>query len=136
MKLRISVEGKAYDVDVEVLEEGNGHSYPQVPHVAAPLASAPMPRPASVPPPAAPAPAAPSNGNGSGERVVKAPIVGTVMSIKIKPGDNVEVNQVLLVMEAMKMETNIASPIPGKVKAVLAAPGDAVKAGQVLVEFE
>lgn len=137
MKLRISVEGKAYDVDVEVLEEGNGHSPSHVPHVAAPVASAPMARPVSVPPPAAPAPAAaPSNGNGGGERVVKAPIVGTVMSIKVKPGDNVELNQVLLVMEAMKMETNIASPIPGKVKAVLAVPGDAVKAGQVLVEFE
>jgi glutaconyl-CoA/methylmalonyl-CoA decarboxylase subunit gamma len=133
MKLRISVEGKAYDVDVEVLEEGNAYAAPSyTPRSAAP-APAPAPRAAPMAPPAAPS--APAAG-GSGERVVKAPIVGTVMQVKVKPGDNVEVNQVLLVMEAMKMETNIASPVPGRVKTVLAAPGDAVKAGQILVELE
>jgi methylmalonyl-CoA carboxyltransferase small subunit len=68
--------------------------------------------------------------------VVKAPIVGTVVQIKVAPGDTVAVNQVLLVMEAMKMETNVASPLAGKVKTIRVSPGDAVKAGQVLVEFE
>jgi methylmalonyl-CoA carboxyltransferase small subunit len=62
--------------------------------------------------------------------------VGTVMSIKVVPGDSVEVNQVLVVMEAMKMETNIASPIAGKVKSVPATVGSAVKAGQILIELE
>lgn len=131
MKLRITVEGKTYDVEVDVLEEGGS-----MPRAAAPRPSAPAepaaPREYSRPAPAA----APAPTNGGGERVVKAPIVGTVMSIKVKPGDIVEINQVLLVMEAMKMETNIASPIAGKVKTVTAAPGDAVKAGQVLVEFD
>jgi methylmalonyl-CoA carboxyltransferase small subunit len=58
------------------------------------------------------------------------------VQIKIAPGDTVAVNQVLLVMEAMKMETNVASPLAGKVKTIRVSPGDAVKAGQVLVEFE
>lgn len=132
MKLRISVEGKAYDVDVEVLEEGNAYAAPSyTPRApAAPVAAAPRPAPVAPPAPAA----APSGAGGNG--AVKAPIVGTVIQVKVKPGDSVEVNQVLLVMEAMKMETNIASPIAGRVKSVLAAPGDAVKAGQVLVELE
>lgn len=133
MKLRITVEGKAYEVDVDVLEDANsgyGGYSPPTPRVAAPS------RPVEAAP-ARPAPAPVSNGNGNGgDRAVKAPIVGTVMQVKVKPGDVVELNQVLLVMEAMKMETNIASPMPGKVKAVLAASGDAVKAGQVLVELE
>lgn len=136
MKLRITVEGKAYDVDVEVLEEGPGgpvygstsvHSST----VAAPVVNRPAPVPA-----AAPAPSAPPVESAAGERVVKAPIVGTVVQLKVAPGDTVSVNQVLLVMEAMKMETNVASPIGGKVKALRVAAGEAVKAGQVLIEFE
>lgn len=134
MKLRITVEGKAYEVEVDVLEDANsgyGGYSPPTPRAA------PAPRPAPEPAPVRAAPVPVGNGNGNGgDRAVKAPIVGTVMQVKVKPGDNVELNQVLLVMEAMKMETNIASPMPGKVKAVLAAPGDAVKAGQVLVELE
>ncbi len=134
MKLRITVEGKAYEVEVDVLDE-SGSPAPR--YAAAEVAPV---RSASVAPPPAPAPApVATNGNGNGnggERVVKAPIVGTVMSVKVKPGDDVQVNQVLLVMEAMKMETNIASPIAGKIKSVAAKPGDAVKAGQVLVELD
>lgn len=135
MKLRITVEGKAYEVDVDVLEDANsgyGGYSPPTPRAA------PTPRPIE-PAPVRPTPVPPgANGNvgNGGDRAVKAPIVGTVMQVKVKPGDNVELNQVLLVMEAMKMETNIASPMPGKVKSVLASPGDAVKAGQVLVELE
>lgn len=134
MKLRITVEGKAYEVDVDVLEDANsgyGGYSPPTPRVS------PPPRAAEAAPVRAAPPSPVANGNGNGnDRAVKAPIVGTVMQVKVKPGDTVELNQVLLVMEAMKMETNIASPMPGKVKSVLAAPGDAVKAGQVLVELE
>jgi methylmalonyl-CoA carboxyltransferase small subunit len=136
MKLRITVEGKTYDVDVEILEQGSPapihgstsvHSSTVEAPVAAKAASA-------APAPSAP-PAAPAAGS-SGDRVVKAPIVGTIVQLKVAAGDRVEVNQVLLVMEAMKMETNVATPLAGKVKAVRVSPGDAVKAGQVLVELE
>jgi methylmalonyl-CoA carboxyltransferase small subunit len=138
MKLRISVEGKTYEVDVEVVEEGPGgpiygstsvHSST----VTAPVAAKPAP---AAPPRAPVAPAATASSSASGEKVVKAPIVGTIMQLKVAPGDEVSVNQVLLVMEAMKMETNVASPIAGKVKTIRVAGGEAVKAGQVLVEFE
>jgi biotin carboxyl carrier protein len=127
MKLRITVEGKSYEVDVEVLDDrvGSPAPMPQIP-VAAPPVSEPRSQPT-----AASAPSA-----ASGGKAVKAPIVGTIMQVKVAPGDILAVNQVVLVMEAMKMETDVASPFAGKVKSVYVAAGEAVKAGQVLVELE
>lgn len=137
MKLRISVEGKTYEVDVEVVEEGPGGPIYGSTSVHSSTVTAPAaPRPASAAPVRAPAAPAASSSTASGDKVVKAPIVGTVMQLKVAPGDEVSVNQVLLVMEAMKMETNVASPIAGKVKTIRVSGGEAVKAGQVLVEFE
>jgi methylmalonyl-CoA carboxyltransferase small subunit len=141
MKLRITVEGKTYEVDVEVLEQdapGPIYGSTSIHSSTVEAPATPKDKPASdvkasVPsaPAAKPAAAAPV-----GDRVVKAPIVGTIVQLKVAPGDYVEVNQVLLVMEAMKMETNVATPLAGKVKTVRVSPGEAVKAGQVLVELE
>jgi biotin carboxyl carrier protein len=133
MKLRITVEGKTYEVDVEVVEEDAhapvyGSTSVHGSTVRGPASSATKEAVATA------GPAIPSAGGG--DRVVKAPIVGTIMQLKVAPGDTVSVNQVLLVMEAMKMETNVASPLAGKVKTIRVSPGEAVKAGQVLVEFE
>lgn len=131
MKLRITVEGKSYEVDVDVLE-GNG---------AAPAASRPAPAPAAARPAAvsAPAPAqaapAPTSGGGGGEKVCLAPISGNITQIKCAPGDQVKFNQPLLVMEAMKMESNIPSPVDGIVKAVKVTVGQSVKNGELLVEL-
>ena len=130
MKLRITVEGKSYEVDVEVLDDrvSPGTSGPSAPvNVASsppPVVSQPQPPPSGLP------------WTATGERVVKAPIVGTILQLKVAPGDMVTTNQVLLVMEAMKMGTNVASPLEGKIKAILVAPGEAVKAGQALIEIE
>jgi biotin carboxyl carrier protein len=134
MKLRITVEGKTYEVDVEVLEEGPPGPLYGSTSVHGSTVAGPTSPVKSASAPAAVSPQAPSGGGG--EHVVKAPIVGTIVQIKVAPGDMVSVNQVLLVMEAMKMETNVASPIAGKVKTIRVSPGEAVKAGQVLVEFE
>jgi len=134
MKLRITVEGKTYGVEAEVLEDAP---------VGSPLRSATVPTTTMVPPitPAPPAPrtdaaVAPVPAVETTGTVVNAPIVGTIMQLKVAVGDSVAVNQVLLVMEAMKMETNIASPVAGRVKAIYVSPGEAVKAGQLLVELE
>jgi biotin carboxyl carrier protein len=134
MKLRITVEGKSYEVEVEVLEDAP---------VGSILRSATVPT-ATMVPPVTPATSAPRPDIAAGPvaavettgSVVNAPIVGTIMHLKVTVGDIVAVNQVLLVMEAMKMETNIASPVAGKVKAIYVSPGEAVKAGQLLVEIE
>jgi biotin carboxyl carrier protein len=131
MKLRITVEGNTYDVDVEVVDADSAVA----PAASAPRAAAePSPRPVAAPPPrpaASPAPAA----GGGGDKAVKSPIAGNITQVKVKPGDAVTLNQTVLVMEAMKMETNIASPVAGTVAKVNCSAGDSVRPGQVLIEF-
>lgn len=131
MKLKITVHGVAYEVDVEVLDAGDGF----------PPASASRPRPqgqkaaAGSEATSRPAPSgqpAPAGESGS----VASPIAGTLVEIKCKPGDEVKQGDILLVIEAMKMKTSIAAPTAGRVKKVPVAVGDTVRESQVLVEFE
>jgi methylmalonyl-CoA carboxyltransferase small subunit len=63
-------------------------------------------------------------------------VAGVVVRVNAQPGQQIQANDPLLVLEAMKMETNITSPAPGKIKAINANVGDGVQMGQVLVEFE
>jgi len=128
MRLRITVEGRTYDVDVEVLEGGQAAA-PAAPAPQSPAAAAPAPQAPSTP---APAPAKPAADAGQ----CVAPIAGNVTKVNVKPGDRVAENDVLVVLEAMKMESNIASPAAGAVKTVHVSPGDSVTQGQALVEFE
>ena len=131
MKLKITVHGVAYEVDVEVLDakdEMHGAASP-LPPAPAPAAAVPVP---VAPPVGGPGPALPSQGETGG---VASPIAGTVLEVKVKVGDKVEQGQTLLVIEAMKMETAIAAPGAGQIKAVLVAAGDAVRENQTLVDF-
>ena len=66
---------------------------------------------------------------------VVAPLAGSVARVLVADGDEIEAGQVLLVLEAMKMETEITAPAAGKVVAVLVKPGDAVQGGQALIEL-
>jgi methylmalonyl-CoA carboxyltransferase small subunit len=68
-------------------------------------------------------------------KVCRAPISGTVVRVAAQPGQAIQIGDVLLVLEAMKMETNITAPVVAQVARVAAQVGDAVQAGQVLVEF-
>lgn len=115
MKLLITVQGVQYEVDVQVLEEG----------ASAPGAPA---RPAEAPS-AASTPPTPTGGE------VKSPIAGSVLDVKVKPGDRVEAEEPLLVLEAMKMESVVYSPQAGTVREVLVKAGDSVTAEQTLVRF-
>lgn len=72
-------------------------------------------------------------GGGGGD--VESPIAGNVLEVLVKPGDVVAVNDTLIVLEAMKMESNVASPYAGTVSAVHVKPGDAVTSSDVLVTF-
>jgi len=69
-------------------------------------------------------------------KVCRSPVSGVVVRVSAQVGQTIQVNDVLLVLEAMKMETVITSPVAGKVARVNTNPGDAVQGGQVLVEFE
>jgi methylmalonyl-CoA carboxyltransferase small subunit len=53
-----------------------------------------------------------------------------------QPGQTLQVGDILLVLEAMKMETNITAPVAGKVAAIKVGPGESVQSGQIVVEFE
>lgn len=91
---RITVNGTSYDVSVEELSGGAAP-------VAAPVAAAPVAAPAAAP--AAPAPAA----GGAGSVKVSSPMPGKILAVKANVGDSVKKGQVILILEAMKMETKL-----------------------------
>jgi methylmalonyl-CoA carboxyltransferase small subunit len=68
-------------------------------------------------------------------RVCRSPISGVVRRVSAQVGQAIQANDVLLVLEAMKMETVITSPVAGKIARVNVNVGDPVVGGQVLVEF-
>ena len=129
MKLNITIDGKTYEVDVEAAE-------PEAPAAATHLSgvsisSAPLRVPAaSIPAP--PAEAAPANE----DKVCRSPISGIVVRVATQVGQTIQQGDILLVLEAMKMETNITAPSAGKVAAIRVNQGDGVQAGQIVVEFE
>lgn len=136
MKLKVTVQGVAYEVEVEVLDAGDGFLPPPsaLPSVQLPSRSASAGAPAALPPPPAPAGPAPTAAGPGG--AVQSPIAGTVVEVKCKAGDKVDEGQVLIVLEAMKMNTSIAAPAAGTVKKVPVAVGDAITEQQILVEME
>lgn len=115
--LRITVNGTAYDVQVEEL---GGSSAP----VAAAPAAAAAPAPAAKP--AAPAGAA-------GSVVVAAPMPGTVVNVVVSAGQSVKAGDDLVFIEAMKMETPVKAPQDGVVATVDVAKGESVDSGKTLV---
>lgn len=120
----ITVNGTPYSVTVE---DANGS--------AAPVAAAPAPAaaPASAPAPApAAAPAAPAT---AGSVSVDAPMPGNILDIKVSNGASVKAGDVLLILEAMKMENEIVAPQDGTVASVNVNKGDTVEAGQTLVSL-
>ncbi|ADV62170.1 biotin/lipoyl attachment domain-containing protein [Isosphaera pallida ATCC 43644] len=130
MKLKITVEGVVYVVEVEVLEESSRVE------TASPLATAVAPTP--LPPPAPPERVAlpDSVGAMSGDRIFRAPIPGVILEVKVREGDSVALNQPMMTMESMKMETAVAAPRAGRIKRIYVSERDSVKQGQELVEFE
>jgi len=70
------------------------------------------------------------------DKVCRSPVSGIVVRIAVQIGQKLQAGDILLVLEAMKMETNITTAVAGKVAAIKVAPGDGVQAGQVVVEFE
>ncbi|NLE25188.1 MAG: biotin/lipoyl-binding protein [Clostridiaceae bacterium] len=124
-KYNITVNGKSYEVEVE--EIGGVQTAAPTP-VAAPAAPAPAAPKAAPAAPKAAAPAAPA-----GAATVTAPMPGTILDIKVKEGDKVTNGQVLLILEAMKMENEIMSGVDGVVSSVSVTKGASVNAGDVLV---
>ena len=118
----ITVNGTAYEVEVE--EKGGAVA-------AAPRAAAPAPRAAAPAPKAAPAPAA--KPVAAGAATVTAPMPGKVLEVKCKAGDAVKSGQVLLILEAMKMQNEIMAPADGTIADVRVSAGSTVNTGDVMI---
>jgi biotin carboxyl carrier protein len=124
LKLQITIDGRAYEVDVEILEDDESQQTPSsLPHHAAHF-----------------------SGGGHAQnlggvwdaegKVCDSPVNGLVIKVNIEPGQAVEAGALMVVLEAMKMETNVTAPRAGTVKSVQVKQGDPVKVNQLLVEFE
>jgi glutaconyl-CoA/methylmalonyl-CoA decarboxylase subunit gamma len=123
--LKITVEGKIYDVVVEDVTEDAGSTFYQ-----SPSAAVTTPRPAPVPSaPAAPAPAPAAGGPAD----KAAPLAGVIIEISVNVGQQVKVGDKVAVIEAMKMKTVVSAHKDGKVSNIAVKVGDAVEAGQTLV---
>jgi methylmalonyl-CoA carboxyltransferase 1.3S subunit len=118
MLLKVTVDGVVYDVEVEVEEDT------RPPLGAIFMGGGFVPQHA-----ATPATAPPSDGEG-----ITAPLAGSVVKVLVKEGQEIAAGDVLVLLEAMKMETEITAPSEGTVNAVLVSVGDAVTGGQVLVQ--
>jgi biotin carboxyl carrier protein len=126
VKLKITVESKTYEVEVEVAE----------PEVHAPPVYSFQPAAAVRVPAAVPHAPVPGNGNVNEDKVCRSPIAGIVVKVAAQPGQQIQIGDTLLVLEAMKMETNITAPVSGKIVKINVNQGDSVQGGLVLVEFE
>lgn len=129
-KLRVTVEGKVYDVLVELLDEAGAPVAPAP--VAAPAAAPASLAPVAAAPVAAPKPAAPAAG-GPGD--IPSPLAGKVVSIDVKVGQSVDEGAQVATVEAMKMNTYIYAPRAGVVAAILVNAGDGVEEGAPLLRL-
>ena len=124
-KLLITVNDKRYEVEVEVLEDDDAAIIPQITRPVitrtSEQSSAPKPK---------------QNTSSGDPKVLSAPLNGVVLEIKVIPGQNVKQGDILIVLEAMKMKTNITAAADGKVKEVPVKVKDTIEQGQALVRFE
>ena len=131
MKYKITLKGTTYEVEVEkgeamILDEYEAKSpVPPAPVAAAPVAVAAAPVAAA---PAAAAPATVAAGTP-----VTSPLPGNIFAIKVKEGDAVKAGDVLIVIEAMKMENEVCAPSDGVVKQIVVSKGALVATGDTLV---
>ena len=121
MKYKVTLKGKVYEVIVEKGEAILADEYDYV----APVAPAAVPVPAV---PVAAAPAAVTAGTN-----VDAPLPGNVLNVKVSVGQAVKAGDVLVIIEAMKMENEVAAPCDGVVKQIVANKGAVVATGDTLL---
>jgi biotin carboxyl carrier protein len=132
-KYRITINGKTYEVEVEEVggERASSVSAAQpapAPKIETPAAPKAKAEPAPAPAPKKPAPA--------GKLTVNAPMPGTILSIKAKPGSTVKKGDVIMILEAMKMENEILAPQDGTIISIEVSEGASVNTGDTLAVME
>ena len=126
MKYKVTLKGKVYEVIVEKGEAILADEYDYV----APAAPAAVPVPAA---PVAAAPAAAAPAAVTAGTNVDAPLPGNVLNVKVSVGQAVKAGDVLVIIEAMKMENEVAAPCDGVVKQIVANKGAVVATGDTLL---
>lgn len=125
MKYKVTLNGRTYEVEVEAGKAMLLDEYEAI------APAAPATAPAAAPAPVAAPSAAPAASLAAGEPV-KAPMPGVVLKVQVQQGQAVKAGQVLVILEAMKMENEIMCPRDGRVISVSAAKGASVESGTVL----
>jgi len=122
-KFRVKLNEKEYVVEMEEIGNPEGLPFESVAPTAsvAPAASAPVATPSK------------ANVSTEGGTPIVAPMPGNILDVNVSVGDKVEMNQVLLVLEAMKMENNIVAPHAGTVVAIDAVKGSTIDVGQTMI---
>ena len=128
----IQVNGREFRVDLQQL--GLGKLMPVATAAVEARAAVPGGQPAigGVPAPAAPLAAA---ATGDASSMVKAPLPGLIIDVKVREGEKVKAGQTIVVMEAMKMENQIQATTDGTVKKIFVKKGDNVAEGNAMVEI-
>ena len=118
-KYNVTVNGTAYEITLEVVD-------------AADVKAAPAPAAAPVAAPAPAAPVAPAAPAAAGGETLSAPMPGTILAVNVQNGASVKKGDVLVVLEAMKMENEIMAPCDGTIASVNVTKGASVDAGTVI----
>ena len=126
MKYKVTLNGRTYEVEVEAGKAMLLDEYEAI------APAAPSTAPAAAPAPVAAPSAAPAASLAAGEPV-KAPMPGVVLKVQVQQGQAVKAGQVLVILEAMKMENEIVAPKDGTVAQIVAAKGASVESGAPLV---
>ena len=129
MKYKITLQGKTYEIEVERGEAMVLDEY----EAKAPVTAAPAPAAAPVAAPVAAAPAAPAAASVAAGTKVDSPLPGNVLQVKVSVGQAVKAGDVLVIIEAMKMENEVAAPCDGVVKQIVADKGAVVATGDTLL---
>lgn len=147
MKYIANVNGKRYEIELERVEDYRPMTREEIaapvtasaPIIAAPAAPV-APTPVAAPAPVAPAPvAAPSPAAApvsAGASTVVAPLPGTILDVKVAPGQAVKTGEIVIIMEAMKMETEVVAAADGVVDSILVKKGDAVDTDATLITLK
>lgn len=146
MKYIANINGKKYEIELERVEEYRPMTREEIiaPTVAtapikvavqAPVTSQPVvsPQPVNNTPASQPISTAPVSG---GTSTVVAPLPGTILDIKVTPGTSVKAGQIVIIMEAMKMETEVVAATDGIVDSILVKKGDAVDTDATLITLK
>ncbi len=140
-KFLIKVNGNRYEVEVEELRDG----FPTVPTASIPITAASTPVAVTTPAaqakapaaaPMSPAAATAAVNGATGTVKITAPMPGTILKISANVGDIVKKNQVLIILEAMKMENEIVASSEGIVASINVSMGSSVNTGDLLVSLD